>query len=141
MSRYLALGHAAIAWLLVVAVLVQVFLAGLFVFGQEQFRSGHIEFGYNGVGLAAFLVPVSAVVARSGRRQIGWSAVLFVLYIVQTALPLARTAMPVVAALHPVNALVLFALGVVVARRATALARRASASDLQPTPAGAGPYA
>ncbi|HET7180943.1 MAG TPA: DUF6220 domain-containing protein [Candidatus Limnocylindrales bacterium] len=104
--------HAIVAVVFVVAILVQVFLAGaalLQLGGNGDFRA-HADFGYTEVGIAALLVLVTAALAKVGRRRIGLSALLLVLYIVQTLLPAARGSMPSVAALHPVNAMVLFAL-------------------------------
>ena len=53
---------------------------------------------------------VTAVLAKVGRRRIGLSVLLLILYIVQTLLPAARSSIPAVAALHPVNAMLLFGL-------------------------------
>lgn len=108
----LRLVHALAAVVFIVAILVQVFLAGAALRqlgGDGDFRT-HIAFGYTGVGLAALAVVVTAAVARVGRRRIGISVLLLVLYIVQTSLPYARQDVPAIAALHPVNALILFAL-------------------------------
>jgi hypothetical protein len=104
--------HAIVAAAFVVAILVQVFLAGAALRqlgGNGDFRT-HADFGYSAVGLVALLVLVTAALAKVGRRRIGISALLLVLYIVQTMLPLARESVPAIAALHPVNALILFAL-------------------------------
>jgi uncharacterized membrane protein len=104
--------HAFAATVFVVAILVQVFLAGsalLQLGGDGDFRT-HIDFGYTAVGLAALAVVVTAAIARVGRRRIGISVLLLVLYIVQTSLPYAKQDIPAIAALHPVNALILFAL-------------------------------
>lgn len=104
--------HALVAMVFVGAIVVQVFLAGaamLQLGGSGDFRT-HIDFGYLWVGVAALAVVLTAVVARVGRRRIGISVGLFVLYFVQTSLPYAKDSIPAVAALHPVNALVLFAL-------------------------------
>jgi hypothetical protein len=104
--------HAIVAVVFVVAILVQVFLAGaalLQLGGNGDFRT-HVDFGYTEVGLAALAVVVTAVLAKVGRRRILLSVALLVLYIVQTLLPVAKSSMPAVAALHPVNAMLLFAL-------------------------------
>jgi hypothetical protein len=122
--RYAGLVYAALAWLFVAVIVIQVFLIGLALFSDDSYRQTHIEFGYTGVGLAALALLISALIARPGRRQVGVAALLFVLYIVQTSLPEVRTTYPAVAALHPVNALVLFGVGVYLARAATGLARR-----------------
>ena len=128
MTRYARYAHAILAWLFVGTILLQVFFAGMFIFGQEDFRKTHIGFGYSIVGLAALLLLISAALARAGRRQVGMAALVFVLYMIQTSLPEAKASYPVIAALHPVNALLLFGLGVVVARQATALARETPAA-------------
>lgn len=107
----LRLVHAVAAVVFVAAILVQVFLAGsalLQLGGNGDFRT-HIDFGYTWVGLAALAVLVTAALARVGRRRVGISALLLVLYIVQTSLPYAKESVPAIAALHPVNAMVLFA--------------------------------
>jgi hypothetical protein len=126
-TRYARLAFAGLAWLFVATIVVQVFLIGLGLFGDVAYRQTHIEFGYTWVGLAAVALLISGLVARPGRRTVGLVVALFVLYIVQTALPSARQAYPAIAALHPVNALLMFGLAVNVARSATALARAESA--------------
>jgi hypothetical protein len=112
--------HAAAAALFVVAIVVQVFLAGAALAnlgGSGNFES-HIEFGYTWVGLAALALLLTALAARRPRRDVLITLGILVLYIVQTALPNARTSAPWIAALHPVNALVLFALAAWYAQRA-----------------------
>jgi hypothetical protein len=126
-TRYARLAFAGLAWLFVATIVVQVFLIGLGLFGDVAYRQTHIEFGYTWVGLAAVALLISGLVARPGRRTVGLVVALFVLYIVQTALPSARQAYPAIAALHPVNALLMFGLAVNVARSATALARAEAA--------------
>jgi hypothetical protein len=104
--------HAAVAGLFVVAIVVQVFLAGaaLANLGGSGNFSTHAEFGYTWIGIAALALLVTALVARRPRRDVGIVAAIFVLYVVQTILPSARTSAPWIAALHPVNALFLFGL-------------------------------
>ncbi len=120
MQTLLRMVHAIAAWLLVAGIVVQVFLAGAAIanLGGSGDFSTHIEFGYTAIGLLALAVLLTAVAARSGRRDIGASFALLLLYVVQTALPQFRASVPVLAALHPVNALVLFGLAVWYARRA-----------------------
>jgi hypothetical protein len=123
MTRYARIAFAGLAWLFVVAIVIQVFLIGLGLFGDAAFRLTHIEFGYSGMGLAAIALLISALVARPGRRTVGLAVGLFVLYIIQTVLPLARQTYPAIAALHSVNALLMFGLALYVARSAMAMAR------------------
>ena len=111
--------HLASAVVFVVAIVVQVFLAGAAIVnlgGSGDFTT-HIEFGYTWVGLASLALVLTAFVARRPRRDIGIVIGLLLLYIVQTLLPNARASAPWVAALHPVNALFLFSLAVWYARR------------------------
>jgi hypothetical protein len=135
--RYARLAYAGLAWLFVAAVVIQVFLIGLGLFGDPAYRAAHIEFGYTGVGLAAFALLISAFVARPGRRAVGQAIGLFVLYIIQTLLPSARQAYPAIAALHPVNALLMFGLAINIARSATALVRQSGEPGVQAVPAAA----
>lgn len=123
MAMYARYVHAIAAWAFVLAIGVQVFLAGMFSFGANEFRSTHVEFGYTAVGLATLVLLVTALLARPGRSQLGWVTLAVALYVVQTILPLLRTASVAIAALHPVNALLLFGVAVIVARRAMAAAR------------------
>ena len=123
MARYARIAFAGLAWLFVAAIVIQVFLIGLGLFGDVSYRQTHIEFGYTWVGLAAFALLISGLVARPGRRTVGLVVAVFVLYIVQTLLPLARQTYPAIAALHAVNALVIFGLALYVARSAMVLAR------------------
>ena len=112
--------HAAAAALFVVAIVVQVFLAGaaLANLGGSGDFATHIEFGYTWIGFAALAVLLTALAARRPRRESLIALGLLGLYIVQTILPNFRTSAPWVAALHPVNALFLFGLAAWYARRA-----------------------
>ena len=112
--------HAAVASLFVVAILVQVFLAGAALAnlgGSGNFET-HVEFGWTWIGIAALAVLLTALVARRPRRDSLIALGLFGLYIVQVVLPSFRASAPWVAALHPVNALFLFAFSAWYARRA-----------------------
>jgi len=116
--------HPWLAWLFVAAVLVQVFLAGLAIFGATEGFALHTEFGYTVIGLITLAVLLTAVAGGLARLEIGLSLLLLGLYVVQTVLPAARASAPVLAALHPVNAIVLFALGTIIARRGSVARNR-----------------
>lgn len=123
--------HAWAAVLWVVAIIVQVFLAGQAIAnlgGSGDFTT-HLNVGYS-MGIVELVALVLAFAARLPRRDVLISAGILILYVVQTLLPLARSASPLVAALHPLNAMILFTVSVWYARHAW---RAASA----PAPAGA----
>ena len=116
--------HIGAAWLFAGGVLVQGYLAGqaLTQLGGGGDFEAHRSFGYSVMGILALVVLVAAIIGRTPRRHVGLSVLLFVLYIVQTALPNARTSTPAIAALHPVNAMVLLVLAVLIGWRARKLA-------------------
>jgi len=111
--------HAAAAAIFVVAILVQVFLAGLAIanLGGSGTFSTHIEFGYTWMGLAALALLVTVFLARRPRRDVGIVVAIIVLYVIQTVLPAFKSSSPAIAALHPVNALLLFVVALWYARR------------------------
>ena len=129
--RYL---FAAVAGVFVVGVVVQVFLAGVGLFGAGD-MVGHVNFGYL-LSIVPFLSLLLAWPARVGGRTAALCAGLLVATQVQTFLPLLRDDAPLVAAVHPVNALLLFGLGSIVARRGMALARMSGAAQ---TPVSSAP--
>jgi Family of unknown function (DUF6220) len=132
-----------VAWLFVACVVVQVFLAGLGVFDSPSGFVTHREFGY----LFGWLVPVLLVLAiagRMGRRIIGLSVLLIVLFTLQSVFVQLRTSQPALAALHPVNGFLIGLVGIVLARdgrrlAATAPAPPATAADTDaPEPGSVG---
>jgi len=126
---------AALAWLFLMLVAIQVFLAGVGLFGAGDL-STHREFGYV---VAAFpiLVLLASWPARPGRRVVWLTVALLVVAYIQTVLPLFREELPFIAALHPVNALAIFWLGLVIARGTTALARAPHPPASEPSAAQA----
>jgi hypothetical protein len=129
MTNIARLAHVAAAWLFAAGVLVQGYLAGAAMgqLGGSGDFSVHLTVGYT-LGILALAVPILAIVGRFPRSQVGWSALLLLLYIVQTSLPFARADSPAIAALHPANAMILLVLAVVVAVRARRLITAAPAS-------------
>lgn len=110
--------HAGLAWFLVAAIVVQVWLAGAAIpqLGGNGSFEDHRNFGYL-IGVFALALVIAAIAARAGRRRIGQAVGLLVLYVVQSMLPYMDPGLPFAAALHPVNAAVMFWLGVVYARQ------------------------
>ncbi len=117
--------YVVAAWLFVAAVVATVFVAGLSLFYQSALWLTHMGFGYS-VGYLVPVLIVLALLARMPRAYVPLLALLIVLYVVQTILPVLRDSVPIVAALHPVNAMLVFGVAVVHARRAREL--------LQPAP-------
>jgi len=111
--------NAWLAWLIVAAILAQVWLAGSAIpqLGGNGNFMNHQSFGYL-IGLLFLVQLVVAVLARPGRRIVGIAAGLLVLYVIQSSLPYMDPGLPAVAALHPVNALVMFGVQIWYARQA-----------------------
>jgi hypothetical protein len=122
--RWGRIGHLVAACAFVAAVIVQVFLAGMAVFG-EGFRT-HVAFGYSAIWVVALLIPPLAWAGRMPRADLWLSVLLLGLYVPQCLLPpIARSGGPAwISAFHPVNAMLLFALGTMVAWRAWQNLRR-----------------
>ena len=102
--------HAVIAWVFVVALVVQVWLAGRGVFESPTVFATHRDVGY------AELVPGRPARPRSARRDGGrrvaiLAVVIFGLFILQSVFVVMRDSSPAVAALHPVNGFLIRPLG------------------------------
>ena len=127
---------AIISWIFLGMVVLQVFYAGVGLFGAGDMTT-HVGFGYT-VAFVPILVLIAAFVARAGGRLIGLATLLLLLTFLQPTLAYAREDAPYIAALHPVNALAIAALSLWIALRATALARstaepgEAAAASIEP---------
>ena len=110
-----------VLWLVVAGVVVQVFLAGLFNFGETSARETHEGVGWtvHTVGMAALLLAV--IGPRTKELMLGTLG-LVVLNTVQIMLSTVDTA--AVAALHPTLALAVLALAAFLALRASTRVRR-----------------
>jgi len=117
-----------LALLIAVAIVVQVFLAGVGVFGANSFDA-HESFGWM-IHSAAILLFILALIGPRTRRAIGMSFGLLVLMTVQIELVGARDDEPYVAAFHPV--LALFVLGLALHIGMPAISRRRGASAPRP---------
>lgn len=115
------LAYIVVAWLFLACVVVQFFLAGLGVFAGAQNFSIHRDFGY-AFGWLTLVLLLLALVGRLGRRWIGLSALILVLFAFQSLFVALREVLPGIAALHPVNALAIFGLAFHVATRSRVLA-------------------
>jgi hypothetical protein len=112
---------AVSAWILTIAVLVQVFLAGMAVFGASSWQL-HIDVGFV-LPVLPMIMLILAWPARPGQPVVVLTVGLLALLVIQTFLPWLRDTAPLVSALHAPNALLIFGLAFMVARRATLLLR------------------
>lgn len=107
--------HAAVAWLLVGSILVQVWLAGSAIpqlGGNGNFET-HRNVGYL-IGLITLVLFLTALPSGLGRRRMLQSLGILGLYIVQSSLP--YMGVGAIEALHPVNAVVMFVVSALYAR-------------------------
>jgi Family of unknown function (DUF6220) len=106
--------HVALALTIVLAVSVQVYLIGAYIFGAGQGAlDAHRTVGFTAHGLEV-LVLVAALVAWLPRRDVALSALLAVIGTVQVALASEHRW---VGGLHPLLALLVLALATTLARR------------------------
>lgn len=156
MRRFSEIGFAVVSTLLVTAVTLQLYFAGLGVFSDPTDELFAIH-GWNGrivLPLLTLLTVLLAALARAGKRTIRLSVLVFGLLILQTLIfvltglifgigpetpnpPLIAT---MFVSLHPINGLAILTVSFLVARRAHRLAfarsRRiwgAGASSDEPT--------
>jgi hypothetical protein len=94
-SRFL---FNVVAWIFVACVAIQIYLAGVGVFAGGQNFGPHR--GFAAFGLLTFVMIALALLGRLPGRLIGATALIFVLFVVQSALVYSG---PSLAALHPLN--------------------------------------
>jgi len=116
------LGYVAAAWFFVAGVVFQIFLAGLSLFQSVANWPTHREFGY-AIGWLILPLLGLAVLGRIPRAIGRLLALLLIVYVVQTLLPILRGGVPIIAALHPVMASIVLWSALVHARRALAILR------------------
>ena len=105
------------AWLFVVGVSVQVFLAGMSVVAHKLGWDAHIGLGHM-LALPILIMLVTMYIGRVPRPLKWLTWLLFVVYAVQSDLLIfLRVQAPVLSALHPVFALFDFYLGFTLARK------------------------
>lgn len=127
LARPARVGFVLVAWLFVVCVAIQTYLAGLGVFSTTSAFIAHREFGYL-FGILTLVMVVLAVAGRLSMLFIGGSILLLVLFALQSVFVLLRSEMPDMAALHPLNGFVIFFMAVFLAWRSTAERRRQRAT-------------
>lgn len=97
-QNYATTAALALAVLVVAAVAVQIFLAGLALFDRATWWADHKTFGMM-IGVPVILLAIAVLLARPSRSLVGMSLGLLALYFIQINLPKAGSGW--VAALHP----------------------------------------
>ena len=123
MTRAARYAYLVLAWLVVLAIAMQVFFIGLGLFAGSENTDTHRTFGWI-LHLLPVPLLVAAALSRAGRRHWQWALALAAVVFVVPILVLMRDT-PVVAALHPVGAIVAFWLAVVVAQNSLSAVRQA----------------
>ena len=120
-SRYIYLGAA---WLFVIGVAAQVFLAGMVVVARQIGWNDHVTLGHTLAGPLLFMLITMYLGRMPGSmKRLTW--VLFGVYVLQAdVIIFLRSQAPVISAFHPVLALADFALGLALARQAIPVARQ-----------------
>jgi hypothetical protein len=126
--RGVTIAYEGLALFIAVGIVVQVFLAGLGIFGAESFDA-HESFGGILHALSVLVFILALIGPRTG-RTIGMGFGLALLLTIQISLVSFRDDAPGVAALHPV--LALFALGLAFHIGMPVLSRRRGASAPRP---------
>jgi len=123
MGKWIRMLYVIDAWLLPVAIVIQVFFVGLSLFTGQAFWSIHITFGHY-IGLLPILLVCLSYLGRlpSPAKRLAW--LVLGVYLIQAEVFAAiRADVPLLAAFHPVLALVLFALALIIALRAPTVVR------------------
>jgi hypothetical protein len=111
--------YLIVAWLFLIGVAVQVFLAGLSIFVGSNWWTAHKTSAHIIEYLPILLIPL-ALLGRMPRSIVLLSGLLILLFVLQYAFieTAAATGLSWLAAFHPLNALVIFAVTLAVAQRA-----------------------
>ncbi|HEY7268618.1 MAG TPA: DUF6220 domain-containing protein [Dehalococcoidia bacterium] len=134
--------YMGLAYLFVLGVVIQVFLAGLGIFGDNlQFAEGddldpHRFFGFVVMHIIPILMFIAALVGRMRWTFIGLTVLLFLMVFLQSAW-VSHGNPNWVQAIHPTMAIFMFALAHFLAQRAGRLVKGETVLGAQPGPAPA----
>lgn len=118
MKRAATYVYSLAAWLFVLGVVVQVFLAGLVVVARTTTWEVHTGLGHT-LGLPLLLMLLTMYLGKRSARRKRLTWLLFGVYLIQADFVIfLRESFPLASALHPVLALIDFALGWRLARSA-----------------------
>jgi hypothetical protein len=124
-----------LAYLFVVGILIQVFLAGFGIFGDfDEDLDPHREFGFIVLHIIPILMFVAALVGRMRWTFIGLTVFLFVIVFLQPLWldPEDDDISNWVNAVHPTMAIVMFALGHFLAQKSMQLVRGQAVLGAEP---------
>jgi hypothetical protein len=120
-TRVMRVLYVVVAWLLALCLLIQVFLAGLAIFGSPSLLTLHTTFIHY-FEFLPFLLIILALLGRT-RHALVWLSLLLQVQI-EIQYFFAHAPASVVAALHPVNAVIMFWITIHVARRGMAFVKQ-----------------
>jgi dolichyl-phosphate-mannose--protein O-mannosyl transferase len=137
--RVVRQAYMVLAYLFVLGVVIQVFLAGLGIFGDLRFAEGddldpHRFFGFTVMSLIPILMFLAALVGRMRWTFIGLSVLLFLMVFFQSFW-IDHSNGRALKAVHPTMAIVMFALAHFLAQRAGRLVKGEEVLGAQPAPA------
>jgi mercuric ion transport protein len=132
MRAFARQAHPIVGAVFAACVVIQIFLAGLGVFADPRSFITHRDFGYL-FGLLTLALLVLALIGREPRRVTGLSALLLLLFALQSVFIALRTSAPEVAALHPVNGFLILLVAITVTRASWVV--RNGAPDVSAAPA------
>ncbi len=134
-ARY---AYVILAWIFLLGVLVQVFIAGLGVFGRSrQLWNSHRELGHY-LGLPLLLMLILVFLGRLPKAARRRTVLLFVVYLALADFVIYIRSVPLVTALHPVLALILSGMALRSARSALALPGMPAETPLRKQPSTQG---
>ena len=116
MRRSATTAYRTLALIFAACVVLQVFFAGLGIFGAESFKT-HETFGWI-LHTATIVLLLLAIAGPRNRHDVGLAFGLLVLTTIQISLVGSRDDMPGLAALHPVLALGILGLALYMGRGA-----------------------
>lgn len=124
--------HVVVAWLFVLGLLFQVFLAGMGVFDGPSSFATHRDTGYT-LTLVPIVLAVTGFVGRFGWWHVVAAGVMLAQFVLQSVLVFQRASAPPIAALHPVNGVLILVIALWLAtdawRRFNATEEPASLED------------
>ncbi len=120
MVRNARIAYLLVAWVLVIAIVVQFVLGGQAVFQDAGRSAAHVALGY-GIGVLTVFLAILAWAGQMPRFLRG-SEVLIVLFVIEFALVAVRSSLPVAEDLHPLTGALILVLATYLAWRSRSMA-------------------